>query len=406
MHITRTSLRSACSTRRSGFTLVELLVVIAIIGVLIALLLPAIQAAREAARRAACLNKLKQIGLALQTHHETFGSFPPGCPFFSQKDWAYNAGGTGTGAAQPSVAGPNWAANILNYLEEVEAHRNVQRWAAESTQYYAADDMEHYPADDHGLGNSALDVDICPRAPVMYVDLGPVGSTGGPGDERFGARRGGGGANHCWSYDNLAKSNYVACYGSGTYRDSIDNVGSDQLNLGQPVSGAFGVEFRSERMTDTPAVGFGRFLLAHNRGRKLKDIPDGSSKTVAVSEVIGYNNWQDIRGTWVAYPMGASVFSTFTRPNSAINDVIGNTSPNQGCFSGIPLTDKLHCNPPPMVGATYAAARSAHPGGVNATMCDGSGHFFSSLIDRTVWMGLGTRMNATNEAAWQGKSDE
>jgi len=62
----------------AGFTFVELLVVISIIGILMSLLIPAVFAVRQASRRVACTNHLRQIGLALQMHHEQHESFPAG----------------------------------------------------------------------------------------------------------------------------------------------------------------------------------------------------------------------------------------------------------------------------------------------------------------------------------------
>lgn len=85
--------------QKSAFTLVELLVVIAIIGVLVALLLPAVQAAREAARRNTCVNNLKQIGLAVQMHHDARGRFP-------------------AGRLNQEVEGASWAFRLLPYMEQ------------------------------------------------------------------------------------------------------------------------------------------------------------------------------------------------------------------------------------------------------------------------------------------------
>lgn len=53
------------NANRNGFTLIELLVVIAIIAILAALLLPALNTAKSTAKRTACLNNLKQFGVAM-----------------------------------------------------------------------------------------------------------------------------------------------------------------------------------------------------------------------------------------------------------------------------------------------------------------------------------------------------
>ena len=41
-------------------------------------------------------------------------------------------------------------------------------------------------------------------------------------------------------------------------------------------------------------------------------------------------------------------------------------------------------------GRQQNAARSRHPGGVNALMCDGSVDFYSSEIALNIWQALGT----------------
>ncbi|MEO9933357.1 DUF1559 domain-containing protein [Rhodopirellula bahusiensis] len=99
------------AVRTSGFTLVELLVVIAIIGVLVGLLLPAVQSAREAARRMQCSNNMKQIGLAIHMYHDAFKAFPPA---------SYAMADSGD-LNRPA----SWMVRILPFLEQTAAYSNV-----------------------------------------------------------------------------------------------------------------------------------------------------------------------------------------------------------------------------------------------------------------------------------------
>ncbi|QDT48833.1 hypothetical protein Pan258_28790 [Symmachiella dynata] len=101
----------AAQDRRRGITLVELLLVISIIAMIVAILSPILRSNDRGGHdhsRTHCINKLKNISLALHNYNNTYGGLPP----------AYTVDADG----KPLHS---WRTLILPYLDQKELYEKI-----------------------------------------------------------------------------------------------------------------------------------------------------------------------------------------------------------------------------------------------------------------------------------------
>jgi prepilin-type N-terminal cleavage/methylation domain-containing protein/prepilin-type processing-associated H-X9-DG protein len=366
----------SCSVRsvfagRTGFTLIELLVVIAIIAVLIALLLPAVQSAREAARRAQCSNNLKQIGLALHNYHSTNNIFPMGVS--NAPDDTPSWGGVWSG----------WSAHatMMPYLEQ--------------TAMFAASNINFSP---YSYRN-----DPTVFATIVATFLCPSDPNAGPRHTNSYAASYGATTTPLWIW---AGSDWPAClqahypdkssgmftntwcYGIQSTTDGTSNTiayaeiltGQDGLlydNSGASTQGSpssVGSRYRGNFImlpANLQPAGSSQLNAFANKAAVLAGVQlcRQEFQNNTKGQIHDYRGWR-----WSMGLAGFGMFNTIQPPNDS--------------FGGCRFDDRLNV----WSDQSYSInASSAHPGGINAMMADGSVRFIKSSINLDTWWALGTR---------------
>jgi prepilin-type N-terminal cleavage/methylation domain-containing protein len=315
--------------RRPGFTLIELLVVIAIIAVLVAILLPAVQQAREAARKTQCGSNMKNLGIALHNYHEAHGCFP------------YAHATNGRCGAGYVVTNHTGFLGLLPYIDQGALFNKFDSLQASGNINSAGGYLAGggATATTNGLiGATRMGVLLCPS------DNGP---------QFFGGFNG--------SYGCVASQ--IA------YRTSYNfSTSPGAANLTCTMWSA-----------ETASV---RALFGLNSDSRLRDITDGSSNTVALSETTLDVDDGETASWACAQHVGGGITLGNSSSPSPPNGYINNFT---CCTWRSPANAQTQIN---RLGE-WGSPGSTHTGGLYFLMADGSVQFASENLDSVVRTRIG-----------------
>ncbi|MCG6158266.1 DUF1559 domain-containing protein [Rubinisphaera sp. ICM_H10] len=308
--------------------------VIAIIALLVALLLPAVQQARESARRASCKNNIRQIGLALHNYHDTYGCFP-------------------IGARRPhsgASAGPSWYVGLLPALEQSALYDAIDVGLAN---YSSA------PAVANASRNASLPFLYCPSSPLPQKDSNiifvPVPMA------------------HFVGVSGAVASAHAAYYDANYDNQEVDSCCLPVMNGYVAANG----------------------MLVPNSVTRMRDAEDGTSNTLIVVEcgdygLSGTNKVRidgSYRGGWFIGTANQGTPPNMSAPSGGPPPPPGIT-PNLGVYNLTTIRYPVGTRRATLPGINSFGSGnpnlspfSAHAGGANVLLTDGSVKFLGENMD-------------------------
>jgi len=351
---------------KRGFTLIELLVVIAIIGVLVALLLPAVQQAREAARRNACLNKLKQFGIAIHNYHDTKRKLPAASLYVVPANSTNALSAVPASTSASSEAGYSWIVMLLPYLEQAPLYNNINTYSTRFT-------LAAFTTSITTTGGAPAPTSTPPIYHLSNTDMDEIRCPSFAGDP-VAAQVGG--------------SPIANTSGSPPYGPTVTNY----VALASSHFGASPAPVEGITATITTANG----MITPNQQKNFNSVTDGLSKTLMVCESKEQNltAWYDGTCAWVVGMLATSSTSLPAR-DPATNFLTANGNVSALNYGPKPNPANIY-----LKSGTFGAfgqnwswgPSSEHTGGVvNHLVGDGAVKGISDQIDCTLYMRLITR---------------